>query len=56
MDIVSKAKSYNITHVDFDKMIKMVDDVLLDPKNDLFTIEPIAYDKFRSMLNQLKEE
>jgi len=38
------------------EMFKMIEVVLLDQKNDLFTIEPIEYDKFRSMLNQLKEE
>jgi len=38
------------------KMFKMVEAVLLDQKNDLFTIEAIEYDKFLSMLNKLKEE
>jgi hypothetical protein len=37
------------------EMFKMVEDVLFDKKNDLFTIEPIEYDKFQSMLNQQKE-
>ncbi len=39
-----------------DAMSQMVEDVLLDQKDELFTVELMEYDKFQSMLNQLKEE
>ena len=39
-----------------DTMYKMVEDVLLNQENELFNVELIEYDKFQSILKQLKEE
>jgi len=40
-----------------DAMSQMVEDVLLDQKDETFLLfELMEYDKFQSMLNQLKEE